>query len=91
MALQELGNLAGGDALDVASAGECLAHLGGVHIQLRRRLASGQQVALEVRRDVQGEGVVAGIHAAVHLVEVDQLRRQEERRLEGVDDAHRQR
>src|SRR5690606_35682238 len=87
VALQEFGDFAGGNALDVAGAGEGLADLGGVDVELRGWLTPGQQVALEVRRDVQREGVVASIHTAVHLVEVDQFRRQEIGRLEGVDDA----
>jgi hypothetical protein len=30
--------------------------------------AAGQQIALEVRRDVEREGVEPGIHAPVHLL-----------------------
>ena len=48
---------------------------------------AGQQVALEVGRDVQGAGVDAGIHAGVHLGRGDQPGRLEIGRPEGLDDA----
>jgi len=84
-----LGGLAGDDLLNVPGAGERLADLGGIDVQLDARLAAGEQVFLEARRDVQGEGVQPVIHAAVHLLEGDGLRRDEIGQLEGVDDAQR--
>jgi len=41
------------DLLDVAAAGERLAHARGVHIELDGGCASGQHVALEVGRDIE--------------------------------------
>jgi hypothetical protein len=45
------------DALDVAGAGLRLALAGGVDVQLQRRAAAGEHVALEIGRDVEHEGV----------------------------------
>lgn len=54
-------------------------------LKLDRRAAAGEHVALEVRRNVQGEGIAPGIHAAIHLAQVDALRRTEIGLLKGLD------
>ena len=89
-ALGEGADLLGDDALDVAGAGLGLALAGGVHVELDRRLAAGQHVALEVGRDVEHEGVAPGVHVAVHLGEVELGRRDELGRLQRGDDARRE-
>ena len=53
--------------------------------------ASGQHVALEIRGDIEREGVEPGIHPGIHLGRRDQCRRQEVGRIEGVDDARGER
>jgi O-acetyl-ADP-ribose deacetylase (regulator of RNase III) len=87
VAAGELADLGLDDRLDVAAAGERLGHAGGVDVELDRRRAARQHVALEVRRDVEGEGVEPGIHARVHLGMVDAAWRGEVGRLEGAGDA----
>ena len=54
---QKVFDLLGDDLLGVAGADARLHHRGGVHVDLDRGLASPQQVALKVGRDVDGEGV----------------------------------
>ena len=46
---------------------------GGVHVQLDLGRLAGQHVALEVRRDVDGEGIAPGVHAGVGLGRGDHL------------------
>lgn len=65
------------DGLDVAAAGESLGHAGGIDVELDGRAAPRQHVALEVRRDVEREGVHLGIHARVHFGPGDQIGRHE--------------
>jgi hypothetical protein len=88
--LGEFVDLALHDLLHVAAAREGLAHACGVHVQLQRGRAATQHVALQARGDAQHEGVAAGVHAGVHLLGGDQLRRAELRRIEGRDDAPRE-
>jgi hypothetical protein len=59
VALDELVDLAHHHLLDVAAAGEGLGHARGVNVELDRRRLAGQHVALEIRRNIQHEGVVA--------------------------------
>jgi hypothetical protein len=87
----ELVDLVGDDLLDVAIAGEGLAHARGVHIELHRRALAGQHVALEVGRDVQHEGVVAPVQPGSMSGSAISCGVRELRRVEGRDDARRQR
>ena len=89
MALHEGRYLAIDDVLHIAVADESLRHAGGVDVELDRRLAPGQHVALEIGRDVEDEGVEAHIHAGVDGVLIDDRRHLEMGRIEGVDDARR--
>ncbi len=65
---------AGDNILDVTVAGKGLTHARGVDVDLDFRLPIGQYIALEVRRDVDGERVAPGIQPGVHLISGDQLR-----------------
>ena len=85
--LREGAHLVAHDGLDIAAAGESLAHARGIDVELDRWPPPRQQVALEVGRDVEGEGVEAGIHAGVHLGLVDHLGENKVRRVKGADDA----
>jgi len=67
MSLEKIGYLAADDGLDITTAGEGLAHPGGVHIELDRRRAAGQHITLKPGRDVDGKGVEPGIHPSIHL------------------------
>ena len=60
--------------LDVAAAGEGLRHARRVDVELDLRDAARQHVALEVRRNDEGEGVGARVHAGVHLCSRDERR-----------------
>jgi len=84
---QVAAHLVADDGLDVAGADEGLAHLGGVDVELDQGRPAGVEVALVVGRDVDDEGVAAPVHARVHGVQADPLRRLEARRLQGVDEA----
>lgn len=86
-AIPETLHLAEHHLLDVAAAAEGLAHARGVHVQLHGGRAAGQHIALEVGRNVEHEGVIAGVHAGVHLAARDHGRLGEQRRVEGADDA----
>ena len=55
----------GHDSLDVARAGTGLKHGGGIDVHLKLRLATAQDVTLEIRRNVQDEGIAASIHGVV--------------------------
>ena len=90
MTLDEFVDFAGDDLLDVAVAGEGLAHERGIDIELDRRYAPGQHIALESRRDVQHEGVVAPVHAGVDLCQRDHDRCLETWRIKAGDDARGQ-
>ena len=82
-------DLAQGDLLDIFAAHESLRHAGGVNIQLNGRRTAGQHVALKVRRNIQHEGVIAGIHARIHFGGRDVRGRIEAREIEGGCDARR--
>ncbi len=69
--LDELIDFAGEDLLYIATAGEGLAHAGGVDIELHGRRSPRQHVALEVGRNDQSEGVQPRVHARVHVPIVD--------------------
>ena len=81
--LDELIDFAGEDLLDIATAGEGLAHAGGVDIELHGRRSPRQHVALEVGRNDQSEGVQPRVHARVHVPIVDHGRWRELRGVEG--------
>ena len=53
---------------DIAGAAPGLAHRRGIHVELDRRCAAGHHVGLEARRNVDHEGVAAGVHGGVDLV-----------------------
>ena len=61
-----------------------LYHGRGVDMELDRGLMAGQHIALEVRRDIDDEGELAGIHELV-IGQIDRLRRErrQERRRDG--------
>ena len=83
---QKLGHLAGRDGLDVAAPGEGLRHPRRVHVELDRRRSSGQQIALEVGRNVQGKDVEACIQARHHVGLGNELGDREIGRIERRDD-----
>ena len=85
--LGECSHLVVDDGLDVAAAGERLSHARRIDIELDLWRAPGEQIALKMGRDVQGEGVDPGVHSGVHLGLGDHYWRQEPRRLERVGDA----
>ena len=89
MMLDEGRHLAVDDDMDIAVAEEGLRHTRGVDVDLDRRLVPGQDVPLEIGRDVEDEGVEAHIHAGVGGGWVDDGRNQETGRIEGIDDALR--
>ncbi len=59
------------DLLNIAGPASRLAHRRGVADDLDRRLQVLGEVLLELRRDVDHEGVLAGIHVAVDVAERD--------------------
>ena len=81
--LDEFGDLARDHLLDVGTAGKGLAHARGVHVELDRRRFASQHIALEIRRNIKGEGIFSGIQARVDLGQADHRRRVETRRIEG--------
>ena len=87
--MEEIGHLAGNDALDIAAAGEGLPYARRVDVELNfiPAAATIQHVALEVRRDIEGEGVGPLVHAAIHLACSDDVGPQEAGRIEGAGDA----
>ena len=88
ISLDESVHLAGQDGLDIAAAGECLAHPGGIDVELHRWAASGKHIALEIRRNGEGECVETPVHPCIHLRLRNDHRRKEMWWVEGVDDAH---
>ena len=78
---------AANNILDIAVAGKGLAHARGVDVDLHFRLAAGQHIALEVRRNIDGESVAPGIQAGVHLIGGNQLRFEKPGAVECVNDA----
>lgn len=90
MVLDEGRDLAVGDDMDITVAEEGLRHTRGVNVDLDRRLAPGQHVALEIGRDVENKGVEAYIHAGVGGGGVNDGRHQETGWIKGVDDVLRQ-
>ncbi|MNS51124.1 hypothetical protein D3C72_837880 [compost metagenome] len=65
VALAVVEQLAFEDAADIAGPHERLTHGRGVDIDLQFRRAPGQQVALEIHRHVDHEGVLAAVHGLV--------------------------
>src|SRR5690606_12429922 len=63
------------------------AHASRVDIELNGWTAPCQYVSLEIRRNVDGEGVKPRIHARVHLSLGDHSRREKVRGIEGRGDA----
>ena len=53
--------------MDIATTSERLTHTGRIHVELDRRTPPRQDVALEVGRNVQREGVKPCIHPCIHL------------------------
>ena len=83
---QEVRNLLRDHFLDIAAAGECLGDLVGVNVELHRRLAPGDQVALVVRGNVDDESVFALVEALVFPIDRKDRRATKQRRIERVDD-----
>ena len=83
-ALPEGIDRAGDDALDVARATAGLAHGGRVGDDFNYGLGVALQVLLEFLRQVHNEGVSPRIHVAIDVTEGYVVRRQEERRQQGV-------
>ena len=77
LAPREFLDLLRNDLLEVGGAMAGMGHGGGVHIDLKFGLSVRQHVGFKLRRDVDHEGVTAGIHSLVDLI-----RRQLRRRLE---------
>ena len=88
---QERADFLGADHLDIARTGEGHAHLRGINVELDRRAMPGKYIALEIRWDIEGEGVLPGVHAVIHFAQFDTLRRAEKRRLERINQACRKR
>ena len=86
---EEIGHLAGNDGLDVTAAGEGLSYARRIDVELNfiGATAAIEHVALEVRRDVEGEGVGSLVHAAIHFACSDDFGLQKARRIESAGDA----
>ncbi|MCY1235322.1 hypothetical protein D9M72_479340 [compost metagenome] len=91
VSVKEARDLAGDDLLDVAVAGKGLAHARRIDIELDGRRATGQQIRLEIRRDIERERIQPLVHAAVHFRRRDHLRRHEIGRIESRRDPRRNR
>ncbi|CAM2150335.1 hypothetical protein PT2222_230056 [Paraburkholderia tropica] len=91
IAVHELRGFVVDHLLDVAAAGERLAHARGVDVELHFGCASGEHVALQIGRNVQHEGVIARVHAAVGLRGRDHHGRKKVRREERLDQSLRER
>ncbi len=90
LAPQETGEFIAGDILNVGRTDPGLHDRGGVDVHLERRLLAAQNVALEVRGDVEDEGVAPFVHARIELRQIDLYRGLERRREEGPTDALRE-
>ena len=78
--------------LDVSGADSGMDHHGRIDIDLYRRLPPGQDVALEMQRDIQDKGISSIIHQAVDVAQRNGLRRFEIRReIEAFDNVARKR
>ena len=89
-AREKVADLGGDDLLRVAGPEARLHHRGRVDIHLDRGLASAENVALKIGRDVDHERIFAGIHQGDDVPLGDRLRRLEVRRQERVRDAARE-
>jgi hypothetical protein len=86
----EVGDFRRHDLLRIAGPEARLHHRGRVDIDLKRGLAAGQDVALEIWRDVDHERVSTGVHQWDDVALGDPLRRLKERRQEGMSDPSRE-
>ena len=86
---EEIRDLGADDLLRIAGAKARLHHRRRIDIDLKLGLASSQNVALEVRRDIDHEGEFSGVHRRNDVPFGDQLRRLEQRRKERMGDPAR--
>ena len=86
----EILHLGQDDLLRIAGAEASLDHGGGVDVDLNGWLAAAENVALEIRRDVDDEGVSAGIHERDDIPLGDRPRHLEIGRQKRANDAPRQ-
>jgi hypothetical protein len=70
-AAEKIGRLSRHDALDVKRTVACGAHRRGIDIQLDDGGLPGQQIGLEIRRDVEDETVTPRIHQRIDLIQRD--------------------
>jgi hypothetical protein len=91
IAIEEFIDFVGHDGLDIASAGKSLRHASRVDIELDARRFASQKVALKVWWNIESECIETGVHAAVHLVLVDEPRYRKVWRIECRDDPGRYR
>jgi len=89
-AVDKILDLGHDDLLRIAGAKAGLDHGGGIDVDLDGRFAAAENIALEVRRDVDDERVSAGVHERHNISLRDRLRRLEVGRQERVNDAPRQ-
>jgi DDE superfamily endonuclease len=87
---EEIRNLVGSDLLGIAGSEPCLHHRRRVDVDLDRRVPSTQDVALEIRRDVDHESVPTLVHLRDDVPLGNELRRLEQRRQERMRDPARE-
>ena len=87
---EEVRDLGRDDLLRVAGPEPRLHHRGRVDVDLKPGLASAEDVALKVRRDVDDERVSSLVHQGNDVPFGDQLRRLKQRRQERMRDSARE-
>ena len=72
---QEVGDLGRDDLLRIAGAEARLHHRRRIDIDLHRGLAAAEHIALEIRRDIEHERVLPGVHQRNDVALGDRPRR----------------